>query len=475
MSTPPDPDDDPTAFDDGAAGSDESRVGPGGSRTDPDETRLRLRAFLDAQFAVLLAVCLLVVVAGGGLVYTTHVDPGTETQTRTVSAWTVETEYAHSAEVTEPSPVFSIGDELTNRETYFASVAPELDVAAETSYTADSAESVDVTLESVLVVRNVGGEESGTVYWEQREPIDSTTATDVEPGETVSVPFALNSTAIDERVAAIEEDLGASPGETETFVLTDVEVAGTLNGENVTYTGSSRFGISHEGATYTVSDPGVQSDGDEQQVTETVERTYGPLRGIGGPLTLLVGLLGVAGLGYARYEGLLGVDEAEREYLSFRDDRAEFDEWITRFRLPPAAHDRPEAHADGLRDLVDFAIDNDTGVVEDPNTGAFHAVSGEFVYTYRPPPAPAFGGVDDPLGADARASDGSEYGDGDNGSGDRENGSGDRENGSGDREDGSGDPEDGSDDAGLFTSSLFGDGSDATDGSEVDVAPDDEE
>ena len=422
--------------------------------TGPDETRLRLRAFLDAQFAVLLAVCLLVAAAGGAVVYTTHVEPGTETETRTVSSWTVETEYVHSAEVTEPSPVFSIGDELTNRETYFASVAPELDVAAETTYTADSAESVDVAIDSTLVVRNVGGEEGGIVYWEQGEAVDSTTATGVEPGETVSAPFTLNSTAIDERVAAIEEELGASPGETETFVVTDVEVAGTLNGENVTYTRSVQFGISHEGATYTVSDPGVQSDSDEQQETVVVERTYGPLRGIGGPALLAVGLLGTASLGYVRYEGLLRVDDAEREYLSFRDDRSEFDEWITRVRLPPEAHDRPEAHAEDLRDLVDFAIDNDTGVVEDPNTGAFHAVSGEFVYTYRPPLAPA-GALDDDVGTgtppDDPGADGSDVTESED----------------------SNEEGDGTDDEdGLFTRPLLGsgsDGEDAPDDVDVDV------
>ncbi|RAW44537.1 hypothetical protein DQW50_13860 [Halorubrum sp. 48-1-W] len=429
MSTPPDPDDHTSAG--------------------PDDTRLRLRAFLDAQFTVLLVVCLLVAVAGGALVYTTHVDPGTETQTRTVSSWTVETGYTHSAEVTEPSPVFSIGDELTDRETYFATIAPELDVAAEVVYAADSAEDVDVAVDSELVVRNVG--EEGVVYWEQNETVDSTTAEGVDPRETVSAPFTLNSTAIDGRVSAIDEQLGASPGETETFVVTDVEVAGTLNGQDVTYTRSVEFGISHEGDTYTVSDPGVQSDSDDQQVTEAVERTYGPLRGVGGPALLVVGLLGAAGLVYGRYGGSFDVSEAERAYLSYRDDRSEFDEWITRVRLPPAVYDRPEAHAEELRDLVDFSIDNDTGVVEDPNTGAFHAVAGEFVYTYRPPSVPVAGGLDD-----------------------------DPETG-----DGSGDPSvDGSDvkgsdvgegtdeGSGLFTGSLLGGGSDSGD-SDDEGDPDD--
>ncbi|ESS02735.1 MAG: hypothetical protein A07HR67_02239 [uncultured archaeon A07HR67] len=362
--------------------------------TSPDETRLRFRSFLDAQFTVLLVVCLVLAAAGAGLVYTTHVDPGTEPETRTVSSWTVETEYAHSAEVTEPNPVFALGAVLENRETYFANVAPELDVTPRVTYTADEAEGVDVEVRSVLVVRNVG--EEGTVYWEQQETVDSTAATGVTPGETVTAPFTLNSTAVDERVAAIESELGASPGETETFVVTDVEVAGTLNGENTTYTRSVEFGFSHEDATYTVADPGVQSDTTEQTVTEPVERTYGPLRSFGGPLVLVVGLLGVAGLSYARYAGLSGIDEAERTYLSFRDDRSEFDEWITRIRLPPETHDRPEAHADTLRDLVDFAIDTDTGVVEDPDTGAFHAVADEYVYTYHPPLAATRGPATDP-------------------------------------------------------------------------------
>jgi len=50
------------------------------SQTSPSETRLRLRAVLNAQFTVILAVCLVAAAVGGGLAYTTHVDPGTETE-----------------------------------------------------------------------------------------------------------------------------------------------------------------------------------------------------------------------------------------------------------------------------------------------------------------------------------------------------------------------------------------------------------
>ena len=369
------------------------------SSSSPDETRLRLRAILDAQFALLLAVCLIAAAVGGGLVYATHVDPGTETREQTVSSFTVETAYNHSAEVTEPNSVLATGTVLDDRSTYFTRVAPVLDVDVETTYSAASASGVDVRFDSVLVVRNVG-EESGTVYWSERERLASETVSDVEPGETATVAFALNSSEADATAAAIEEELGASPGETEVFVVTDVTLEGAINGEPTSYARTVEMGVDHGGDTYTVSDPGLQSDTPERTESVTVERRYGPLRSIGGPLLLLVGLLGSGGLTYVRRERELALTSAERDYLSYSDDRAEFAEWITTFRLPASVHERQEARAESLRDLVDFAIDNDTGVVEDPETGAYHAVDGDVVYTYRPPSPPSVGS-DERTGGDA--------------------------------------------------------------------------
>jgi len=350
----------------------------------PSESRLRLRAVLNAQSTAILVVCLLLAAVGAGLVYTTHVDPGTTEESRTVSSLTVESEYRHSATVTEPNAVFATGAVLDGRDTYFTRVAPELDVDVATSYAASSAENVTVEVGSTLVIRNVG--EENTVYWRETEPLASETVTDVAPGETVNASFTLNSTAIDGRVASIEEQLGASPGETETFVTTEVAVDGRVGGVPTASTQTLDMTLTHGGDTYSVSEPGVQSDTTSRTEPVTVERSYGALRSVGGPLLLLVGLLGAGGIGYATREFDLALAPAEREYLSYRDDRSEFAEWITTFRLPESVHDRPTAEAGSLRDLVDFAIDNDTGVVEDPRTGAFHAVSGEFVYTYRPPP-----------------------------------------------------------------------------------------
>jgi len=354
------------------------------SQTPPSETRLRLRAVLNAQFTVILVICLVAATVGGGLVYTTHLDPGTETETRTVSSLTVETEYVHSAEVTESNAVFDTGTVLDGRNTYFTRVAPVLDADVQTSYAADAASDVDVSFESALVIRNVGAE-GETVYWDERETLATETISSVGSDETASTSFALNISEVDATAGEIESDLGASPGETETLVTTDVTVEGTINGEPTSYERTIEMTIDHGGDTYTVSEPGIQSDTTERTESVTVERSYGPLRSAGGPLLFLAGLAGVGGLAYARREADLALTPAEREYLSYRDDRAEFAEWITAIRLPDSVHERPEAEASTLRDLVDFAIDNDTGVVEDPATGAFHAVTGEFVYTYTPP------------------------------------------------------------------------------------------
>ena len=378
------------------------------STNPPDETRLRLRAFLDAQFVVIVVVCLLATAAGVGLVYTTHVEPGTETETRTVSPFTVETQYVHSATVIEQNPVFETGTALDGRTTYFTGIAPILDVGVETRYTAAAASGVNASLSSELIVRNVG-EDGEVVYWSDRRPLASERFSGVDPGETMALSFALNTSAIDARATSIEEALGGSPGETEVVVVTRVAVDGTFEGDTSSHSQTIEMTVTPGEGTYSVTDPEPQSTGPERTERVTSQRSYGPLRSIGGPVVYLLGSAGIGVLLYARRTDRLALTPEEEAYLTYRDDRSEFAEWITRIHLPDRVFDRPQAKAASLQDLVDFAIDNDTGVVEDPETGLFHAVTGEFVYTYRPPTvATAVSGDDataDPDSSDDVASD----------------------------------------------------------------------
>jgi hypothetical protein len=350
---------------------------------------------------VIVVVCFVAAAAGAGLVYTTHVEPGTTTETRTTSPLTVETEYVHSAEVTEPNSVFETGTVLDGRNTYFTRIAPELDVDVEARYTATAASNVTVDVASELVIRNVG-EDGEVVYWSDREPLASRQFSGVDAGQTVAASFVLNTSTIDATAASIEEELGASPGTTEVLVVSEVTVDGRFGGEPTTYTRTIEMTVEPGDGTYSVSEPGLQSGGPERTERVTVERSYGPLRSISGPLVFLLGMIGTGALLYLRIQARLPLTPEEEAYLSYRDDRSEFAEWITRIRLPDSVFERPQAEASSLEDLVDFAIDNDTGVVEDPETGVFYAVTGDLLYTYRPPD-PAGGASGDEAAAEPDA------------------------------------------------------------------------
>jgi len=75
--------------------------------------------------------------------------------------------------------------------------------------------------------------------------------------------------------------------------------------------------------------------------------------------------------------------------------------------------------------VIDFAIDADTGVIENPDTGLFYAVADELVVVYEPP---ALARSDPPAGDDEDASLGALLGDGltltDEGAADGEDGDG---------------------------------------------------
>ena len=93
----------------------------------------------------------------------------------------------------------------------------------------------------------------------------------------------------------------------------------------------------------------------------------------------------LAGLVFVHSQGRLGLSQTERERLTHEDDRADFDEWITTIRLPDEAFDLPRAEASSLGDLVNFAIDTDNSVAEDPTEDAYYVVHDGYLYAYYPP------------------------------------------------------------------------------------------
>jgi len=94
------------------------------------------------------------------------------------------------------------------------------------------------------------------------------------------------------------------------------------------------------------------------------------------------------GLVYARRKGRLVVTDRERQWLTYRSTREEFDDWITTGRVPDAAVDQSVVEVDTLSGLVDLAIDTDNRVIEDRARGACLVLAEDCWYRYETPPEP---------------------------------------------------------------------------------------
>ncbi|WP_338739690.1 DUF5305 domain-containing protein [Haloplanus salilacus] len=368
---------------------------------------VRGRLLLEEWFAVVVVVAVVVVAVGGVATYTAYVSPGTTTEQRQVSSWAANGTYELSATVSEPNPLYPVGTELADRPAYFLSISPSAEGRFAFGYEASDGGSVDVTIQQVLVLRAVESESAGgpVEYWRVTEPLGAESETGVAPGETVDIAFERNVSATYERMAAISERLGGTPGTTEMLVVSSVAFEGRVNGNDVDRTATYRLPIEVDGTTYR---PGaVDGDSLSDSTTETItrQRTYGPLYRVGGPVALLVGLLGTAGLAYGRYDDRLAVSEAERTTLEFESTREEFDDWITVARLPDAVLDRPRVEVDSLDGLVDTAIDVDARVFEAPDGDAFYVADDGLLYVYEPPTAGLNGTVGDTEGAGDDAAD----------------------------------------------------------------------
>lgn len=346
------------------------------------DTTLRLRGICDRHFHHVVVAVVVLVALSGGVTYETHVDPARVPEERVVSTWETTGEFSHRATVTEDNSVFRVGTSLEDRPAYFSRITPVLNGTFTFRYDAASADGVTVDASVTRVLRSVEGE---TVYWSDVTPLGSVTAEGVAPGEPVEAPFSTNISALEERIGTIESELGASPGETEVVIRVEVELTGTIAGESTDHRMTVRLPIVLAGGVYMVQDPGMQGSTIERTETVMVVQESGPLQRYGGPILLLLALTGLIGIVAARYRGLLALTEAERDYLQYRDDRSEFDEWITRIDLPEEAFDRPTALAASLGDLVDYAIDTDSAVVENPDGGEYYVVGEDYLYHYSAP------------------------------------------------------------------------------------------
>lgn len=351
------------------------------------ETWLRVRQLLDRRFALVVALLLVVAAVGMWVTYDAYATPETTTVERTVQTGRITGTLSHGAAVTADASGtgFEPGSRVTNRTVYFDAVMPVLSGNATVGYRGRVP--ARVRIERSVRIRSVSsGTEDGTVVYWNRTLSSETVTTTLRSGGRERVPFRLNVSRTAAEAERVSERLG-SPGDVELRVLVDMTVRRQVRTASIRRL-SYNLTIEPQGAIYR-----VESNGRAETFTRTVTATRrvepGPLRAFGGPLLAFVCLVDVVGLAYARRAGALGLSEHETAWLDYRDDRDEFDEWITTVQLPEDARTLPVAEAETLADLVDFAIDTDNAVMESPGERTFHVVHDGYRYVFSAPAPPA--------------------------------------------------------------------------------------
>jgi hypothetical protein len=353
---------------------------------------LRSRHILDRWFAVVLVGSLLAAGVGGVLASDAYLGSDSQVETRTVDRGQLTATYLHRATVTANASgtPFEQNTTVRNRSLYFERLMPVLSGEFALRYGGNG--SVDVRVDRAIVLRNVESGEGDqlTVYWRQNRSVSNRSVT-LAAGERVTVPFRVNVTAARADARAINERVGA-PGETQVVVVTTVAATQT-EAPGRTRQMTVRLPIESDGSVYRVSaDPATAEF--SRTVTERVDSSPGPLRAVGGPVLLVVGLAAAVTLGVLRSRDAIALSEQERAWLTYREDRTDFAEWINTVTLPADAVGDEAGTAATLADLVDLAIDAEEPVLHDPDADRYVVFHDGIPVTYRPPDDPAGG---DPL------------------------------------------------------------------------------
>ncbi|MFC4406917.1 DUF5305 family protein [Haloarchaeobius iranensis] len=363
----------------------------------------RIRALVADNYRTLLVVCL-VASAVAGVVAADAVQPQSTTVTDERTLYEPSAAVSHGADVVTKTPVYD-RERLENRPVYFANVSPVISGTVTVGHQGDA--TLNTTVETAVVLRAVGesdGSGAGdgqrtetTVYWERTVARNTTSAT-LDGGEQLRVPYAVNATALFDRVDAIQRALDSSAGETQVFLLATVHRRGQVAGRTVDQSEELRVRFTGDGTAVRVEPTGL--DASPVTVTErrrVTERPDGPvvaasLVGTGAVWLLTFALVSV-GVAVRYRDVRIEPTAPERARAQFESEREEFSEWITVGAVPDAVRSRTVVEVDSLTGLVDVAIDTDSRVIESGDDGRFYVPDGELCYVYDPPPEPTAGDV----------------------------------------------------------------------------------
>jgi hypothetical protein len=360
--------------------------------------QLRVRRFLSRWWLVLVAGLVLVAATGGWLAMTAYLTPGVTTDDRVVSSWERIDRLDHGATVTEPNPAFETGRYLENRSTYLTAIAPQVQLTYTVGYDASDSGRLNATVD--VRVQRQGTDGTGTPLWETSRPVRSARQP-LRPGERLRVPITLNVPALRARTANVSAQLG-SPGGVQTAVVVAVTLEGRVNGAPVEQSFTRTAAVDAGVEQYTIATPEAPSQRFETAEPVVRQRQYSPSYRLGGPLLLAGGAVGATGVAWLARRGRFELTPAEQRWLTYRDERDTYAEWVHQATLPTEIDTRPRAETATLGDLVDIAIDIDGTVIEAPEGGTFRVVADTCCYVYEAP------SLDEPEPSTAASADGAD-------------------------------------------------------------------
>jgi len=352
------------------------------TEADPSDSALslRVRDTVDKQYLVIVVILLLVGVTGLWASYTVYIDPGTQTETRTVSEWRRTATFDHGATVTAENPVYDTGQRLRNQQAYFPQVSPVLTGEYQFGYAASDSGSADVDVTLRLILR---GQRDGTVFWQRSRDVGGTTTAGVTPGNGIDSEFEFDMNRTRSQLERIDETFGQTPGEPVVLVQARTRVTGEINGRVVNREFVDELRFTPDGDAFVVRGPGEPTNTSRQTRTVQVPRERSPALGIGGLIAMVLGIGGVIGLIVARRDLRIRLTRAERDRLT----RLAYAEWISRGSLsnPLDPDSEGVTEVSSLVDLVDVAADTDGRVLYDPDREQYAVFKGDHTYICEPP------------------------------------------------------------------------------------------
>jgi hypothetical protein len=122
----------------------------------------------------------------------------------------------------------------------------------------------------------------------------------------------------------------------------------------------------------------------ETTETQTILVEPSPFEEYGSIGIVAIAALAMVGLIVARWRGLIVPSPELVAALKRQRERDEFDDWISRGRLPMGLRSHEKVAVDSLEDLVDIAIDSNRRVIEAIENERYYVIDRELLYEYAP-------------------------------------------------------------------------------------------